>query len=208
MEWLALLLLVPAIVVPVVLLLGFAGCGDLFGLKYLPEFEDTFNLTLTNSTGHPNRTIVQRIEPARLRLGGKLIQFTLRSGAGNNIVINKMYVSQAVGPGIGDPYDSAADLTEVTTGSINLDQNSSKTLDYVNYVLDPTKPLIVSFDIDTPGATSYANLPYDGKAPEASAYVGPYNEAEAGIADRQSPPAYTEEVNRIYLIEKIEVSNG
>jgi hypothetical protein len=31
-EWLILLLLVPAIVVPVVLLVGFAGCDRFFGL--------------------------------------------------------------------------------------------------------------------------------------------------------------------------------
>src|ERR1700730_244745 len=32
-EWLLLLLLVPAIVVPVVLLVGFAGCNQVFGIK-------------------------------------------------------------------------------------------------------------------------------------------------------------------------------
>ncbi|MGV0601153.1 hypothetical protein ABQE42_16095, partial [Mycolicibacterium pulveris] len=36
-EWLLLVLLVPAIVVPVVLLLGFAGCDKVFGLDRLEE---------------------------------------------------------------------------------------------------------------------------------------------------------------------------
>jgi hypothetical protein len=201
MEWLALLVLVPAIVVPVILLLGFAGCDAAFGLQHLPVFEDTFNQPLTNSTAQPNQTIVQRIEPARLASGGKLIQFTLRSGAGNDVLILKMFVSQAVGPGNGDPYDSADDLTEVITEPVVVVQDSSKTLPYVKYTLDATKPLIVSFDVGSPGSTRFAaNIP----AAEASAYVGP--SGEAGVADRQSPPAYTTE-DRIYLIEKIEVSN-
>ncbi|MDQ2637726.1 MAG: hypothetical protein M3Y83_12700, partial [Actinomycetota bacterium] len=38
-EWLLLVLLVPAIVVPVVLLLGFAGCDQVFGLDRLDEPE-------------------------------------------------------------------------------------------------------------------------------------------------------------------------
>ena len=37
-EWLILLLLVPAIVVPVVLLVGFAGCNQVFGLKETVNF--------------------------------------------------------------------------------------------------------------------------------------------------------------------------
>ena len=34
-EWLILLLLVPAVVVPVVLLVGFAGCDGVFGLEHI-----------------------------------------------------------------------------------------------------------------------------------------------------------------------------
>jgi hypothetical protein len=37
-EWLLLLLLVPAIVVPVVLLVGFAGCNQVFGLRETEHF--------------------------------------------------------------------------------------------------------------------------------------------------------------------------
>src|SRR5262249_12629523 len=36
-EWLTLLVLVPAIVVPVVLLVGFAGCDKVWGLIHVPD---------------------------------------------------------------------------------------------------------------------------------------------------------------------------
>ena len=69
-DWLILVLLVPAIVVPVVLLLGFAGCDALFGLdplQYVPEIVeaeatsiDTITLTWTYGGSPPDHFLFER----------------------------------------------------------------------------------------------------------------------------------------------------
>jgi hypothetical protein len=48
-EWLTLLLLVPAIVLPVVLLVGFAGCNQVFGLKEVEVVGPTFDVVEAKS---------------------------------------------------------------------------------------------------------------------------------------------------------------
>ena len=68
-EWLILLLLVPAVVVPVVLLVGFAGCDRVFGFETLHPPETTFDETdafSRDASGWEGFTLVQRIEPAGL----------------------------------------------------------------------------------------------------------------------------------------------
>jgi hypothetical protein len=201
MEWLILLVIIPAIVVPVVLLLGFAGCDLVFRLDPPPEpvFEPAFTATLTNNQDQTGQTIVQRIEPARLFKGGSQVQITVRSGTSGNLVIDKMFISQPVDVGVGDPYDSAEDLTEVLTeGAELVPQNTAKTLAAINYTLDRTKPLLIIFDIGSPGAVIFAP---DVPSTEATAFIGPGGEAE--IADRQ--PAYVARP-RVYLVERIDVA--
>jgi hypothetical protein len=70
-EWLILLLLVPAVVVPVVLLVGFAGCDKLFGINRFDEATPVIDsavgrgvsrITLTWTYGNP----VQRFEFVRI----------------------------------------------------------------------------------------------------------------------------------------------
>jgi hypothetical protein len=73
MEWLTLLLLVPAIVLPMVLLFGFAGCS----FEAVPRevvFEQTFAATFTNVDDLRGHCLVQRIEPLRLFLSGSQVR--------------------------------------------------------------------------------------------------------------------------------------
>ena len=68
-EWLILLLLVPAVVVPVVLLVGFAGCDRVFGFETVHPPETTFDETgafSRDASSWEGFTLVQRIEPAGL----------------------------------------------------------------------------------------------------------------------------------------------
>jgi hypothetical protein len=198
MEWLALLLLIPAIVVPVVLLLGFAGCELVFPLDPPPELEQGFTATLTGNAGQANQTIVQRIEPARLFKSGSQVQITVRSSENNGLLIERMFISK-VGAA-GDQYDSAGDLKEVITAPVFVAQNTATTLPAIDYALDRLQPLLVIFDIGSPGGTRFEpNVP----AAEGVGFIGP--DGEAGISDRQSPPAY-QAFNRIFIVERIDVA--
>jgi hypothetical protein len=200
MQWLALLLLIPAIVVPVVLLFGFAGCDLVFGLHEIepPELEPGFTAALTNNSGQANQTIVQRIEPPRLFKSGGEVQITVRSSDNSDLVIQKLLISK-VAPG-GDPYDSAGDLTEVVTAPIVVPQNTSMPLEKITYALDHTQPLLVIFDIGMPGGTRFET---NVNPAEGIAFVGP--DGEAALMDRQSPPAY-QSFSRIFIVEKIDVA--
>ncbi len=194
-EWLALLVLIPAIVIPVVLALGFAGCDIFFPLNDPASFQPTFTSTLTNDQGQQGRCIVQRIEPVRLLRSGTQVRITVQTSMAGNLVIDRLFISQAAD--VGDPYDSAGDLTLVAS-TVFVAAGTSVTLPPVDYVLDRTKPLLVAFDIGSPGNVVF--LP-NAPAAEASAFIGQVQEAE--IPDRQ--PGYTP-FDRIYLVELIEVA--
>jgi hypothetical protein len=194
MEWVMLLLLVPAIVVPVVLLLGFAGCDEILGLEP-PHYEQTFVATLTNLDVLRGRCLVQRIESSRLSDSGAGVRITLQALA-ETVEIDRILISQ-VAPA-GDPYDSAGDLTDVATAVV-VQANSTVTLPAVdNYTIDRTKPLLIAMDI---AATSGA-VPYFPDVPDGEAVAFFRPGAEAAVNDRQ--PSYTSRP-RIYLIGLIEV---
>ena len=196
MEWLTLLLLVPAIVVPVVLLVGFAGCLTIPPPPEPPTFEQTFGAAFTDVDALRGRCLVQRIEPVRLFLGGSQVQITLQAMA-ESVVIDRILISQPAASG--DPYDSADDLTDVTTAVTLVPPNSSLALPPVVYTLDRTRPLLIAMDIsNTSGA-----LPFLQGVPATDAVAFFNLGAEAATKDRQS--GYTSRP-RIYLIEKIEVA--
>src|SRR6266545_6338734 len=125
MEWLTLLLLVPAIVVPVVLLFGFAGCLTKPPRPEEPVFQQAFAATFTDVDALRGRCLVQRIEPVRLFLSGSQVQITLQAMA-ESVVIDRILISQPAASG--DPYDSADDLTDVATAVTLVQPNSSLTL--------------------------------------------------------------------------------
>ena len=200
MEWLALLLLIPAIVVPVVLLLGFDGCDLVLGLDPPPEpvFEPGFTASLMNNAGQANQTIVQRIEPPRLFKSGAKVQITVRSSDNNDLRILKLFISRVAADG--DPYDSAGDLKEVITAPVTVPQNTAMPLAEIDYTLDRMQALLVIFDIGAPGGTRFEPNVNDT---EGVAFVGPAGDAE--LPDRQSPPAY-QAFDRIFIVERIDVA--
>jgi hypothetical protein len=154
-----------------------------------------FAATLTTNRNEQGNCIVQRIEPSRLFRGGTQVVLTVEASTNTNLVIDRIYISQVASSG--DPYDAAGDLTQVAA-AVFVAQGTSLTLPPVTYTLDQTQPLLIAFDIGSPGGVRHVpNVP----SSEAAAFVLPAQ--EAALADRQTgiPP-----VDRIYLVTRIDVA--
>jgi len=167
-EWLMLLLLVPAIVVPVVLLVGFAGCDRLFGLQpvHPSGFETTFDATFAfsqNSSDWEGYTLVQRIEPGGLTaIDGTFakVRLTLFASTLNNASIDRIVIS---GPASTKEWDSDTDLTEVPLpntpfpvpagGSVTLDADYAVRLPSSDGT-DPGRALLIAIDFSLPPTPS------------------------------------------------------
>jgi hypothetical protein len=151
--------------------------------------------------------IVQRIEPPRLAAGGDHVILTIRGSTTGNLVLDRVFISQPAA--IGNPYDSAADLTPVAA-ALSVPANTAVRLEPVLYTLDPARPLLVIFDVNaTPGN---GNVRYLSPVSAAEAIMHFKSAtAEAAVADRSPPaanpgaPAYAVS-NSIYLVESIEVA--
>jgi hypothetical protein len=289
MEWLILLLLVPAIVVPVVLFFGFAGCSfdlppgpSLFinsieptALKTLtvewtdtdpggvgfeihrtkvsdktstvrtvedpslrsiiddglepatqysytvrrilkdsPESEAVTGTTLgpallfppqllAQEIGREGFTIVQRIEPVKLKAGGNRVAISLIGGS-PRCEITGIYISQAAPEPGADPYDAFTDLAPVVSDFVALPPGHVLTLPVIHYRLDPTKPLLVAFEFnDLPEAGTVRRSSFIPPLPEGvTAYVT-HGGDEADKQDRH--PGY-QPLQALYLIESIDVA--
>jgi hypothetical protein len=216
-EWFALIVLVPLILVPIVLLFGFAGCQVVFPAEGDPVdpvppevlFEKAFGATLNDETTRELRTIVQRIEPVRLSESGNEVRITLQRPTSGNLMLQNITISHAADPADVANYDSAATPTVVPmTYPLLVPMDASGggfELTTVQFDFDQTKPILVAFDVGNPGAVRRV----DPVSPtEATAFIGlppgPNDEPvhEADIAVRQ--PGYTAEA-RIYLVQLIEV---
>lgn len=169
---------------------------------FQPAFENVLD---TDQAGIGGYCLVQRIEPARLSRSGAEVRITLRGSTAGNLLLDNVFISQPAAAG--DPYDSGADLTQVS-GPILLPAGSPATLPAVNYVLDSSRPVLIAFDI----GQAAGNLRYVTGVPasEAVMYFRPAT-AEAGVADRlpsaANPGATPYDISAsIYLIEKIEVA--
>ena len=205
-EWLALILLIPVILIPVVILFGFSGCDLVFKLEPPPDpvFERAFEAVLNNQTQRANGTIVLRIEPLRLFKSGTKVRFTLQHPANGDLLISALFISQAADTG--DPYDAAADLTSVISAPVGLlgNPNGQVTeLAPVDYQFDHTKPLLIALDIGSAG-----NMPHASNVPaaETRAFVGPRltpPQHEAALADRQT--GYAQE-GRFFIVQRIDVA--
>jgi hypothetical protein len=286
MEWVILLLLVPAIVVPVVLFFGFAGCSfhapervlilsveptalntltvkwidpDPRGigfeirrtkvsdktstvqkaefsdreftdgglepatqysytvrriLKDSPESEAVTGTTLgpallfppqllAQEIGREGFTIVQRIEPVKLKAGGNRVAISLIGGS-PRCEITGIYISQAAPEPGADPYDAFTDLAPVVSDFVALPPGHVLTLPVIHYRLDPTKPLLVAFEFnDLPEAGTVRRSSFIPPLPEGvTAYVT-HGGDEADKQDRH--PGY-QPLQALYLIESIDVA--
>lgn len=213
-EWFALVLLVPLILLPIVLLFGFVGCNAILGLDPTEvAAQTTFQAVLDEDTDHRNRCIVQRIN--LLSASGSRVTITIRRPAMGMLRLRNLFISRAsnVADPSRDPYDSAADLTNVLTAELLLpaDPDSpSVELPEINYSLDKAQPLLIAFDIGAEGAIPRTAMTVPN--PQASAYLGPppplpqqpVHEASFADPDADRQSGYIQQP-RIYLIERIMV---
>ena len=212
LEWMTLVLLVPVVIVPIVLLFGFAGCQLVFQAE--PGAIDNvsiFDITLDDEKQRTNCCLIVRIEPERLGdTPGTLMRITVARPVGGDLNLRSMFVSHAADSG--DPYDSATTpvlVVEDQLVSPSPDPNAQfLAFDPIAFAFQPAKPLLISMNIGSSGfIRRAANVPpSEGRAFLANG-LGP----EAEIADRSTndvvpptPPPYDEE-SSIYLIVKIEV---
>src|SRR5262245_32488458 len=85
----------------------------IFYLFFPYPFVRTFSETLNaDGTGWEGYCLVQRIEAVRLSRSGKRVRLTLRASSTSAAYIDRIYISRPAPAG--DPYDSAADLTQLT----------------------------------------------------------------------------------------------
>jgi hypothetical protein len=151
---------------------------------------------IADSAGWEGYCLVQRIEPVRLSRSGTRVKLTLRASSVSSASIDRIYISQA--DPAGEPFDSAGDLTEVTSVPFVIPAGTEVTLAPVNYRFDETKPLLIAVDFSAaPGSTIRVN---DAVPPaQASAYYK--QQAAAATANRTG---FTPDPG-LYLVERIEV---
>lgn len=217
-EWSALILLVPLILVPLVLLFGFSGCHLVFGVDPVGKgpFQTLFQTPspLVDELSVRNRCIVLRLEPevlAALTTSVSDVKITIRRPPSGVLHLLNLFISQAANfsDSNRDPHDSATDQTPVLSGDMYLvpDPNSPTVeLPEVSYALDNTQPLLIAFDVGAEGALPSTADPIPDFL--ATTYIGPAPPApdqpvhEAAILDRQSD--YIPRP-RIVLVESIAV---
>ena len=175
-EWFILLLLVPAIVAPVVLLVGFAGCD--FQRGSAPQgFQQTLDSDSTgiNGDGWAHYTLVLRIEPSAWMVSGltqvSWLALYLRAPSTGGSAINRIYISRH-NPASANLYDSAADLTKVfdvddpphtpliIASDVTVMGQEAMGFDIlvVNYPLDLTQPLLIAVDFGLSSAVGSKGL--------------------------------------------------
>jgi hypothetical protein len=230
-EWLLLLLLVPAIVVPVVLSAGFAGCSFPHGAR--AALETTFDATgkfSGDGSQWEGFTLVQRIEPDGLMAVSNTpvaqVRIILFASTVMDASIDRIFIS---GPAATKDWDPGTDLTEVPLPNTPfvVPAGMSVTVGPVDYIVhppssdgtDPGQALLVAVDFSVPGTASGVRLV---GAPELAGmaaawwfqYFPPPPAAprppEAGLPIRS--PGYQQTLDQngnvavyLYLIGKIEV---
>jgi hypothetical protein len=217
-EWLILLLVVPAIVVPTVLLVGFTGCDFEHGAA--PALPDTTFAQPLDPGPSPYQgdwegwCLIQRIEAARLSHSGTQVRLTLRASPESGASIDRIYISQGPDPGSGDPYDALADLTEIydrgSGGPFVLPKGEAQSIPpsprMVSYNLDHERPLLIAVDFSAAPRSGIMYVDTDQDLPEEERRVAAYWARGAYARDPDRTVAADQQVRgRLYLIEKIEV---
>jgi hypothetical protein len=222
-EWLILVLLVPAVVVPVVLLVGFAGCDRVFGFETLHPFETTFDETdafSRDASSWEGFTLVQRIEPAGLTPASRTflqVRITLFAATMSDASIDRIFIS---GPASTKDWDPGNDLTQVPLPNTPfvVSAGTSVTLEPVSYQVrppssdgtDPGRALLIAVDFSVPptasGVRAADQVPPDRAVAWWFQYYRPPPQTplppEAALPTRS--PGYTSSSN-VYLIGKIEI---
>ena len=149
--------------------------------------------------------VIQRIEPLKLEASGNVVRLTLHGSANGPLTIDTITMSRVAGGG--DRYDAAGDLTVVAT-SVAIPPDVIMTLDAVSYDLDRQQPLLIAFDVSPIANQGNVRLRAGVQSDEAAVFIKA-GRADATVPDRVPTAAvpndqYTE-LDRIYIIEKIEV---
>ena len=173
-----------------------------FPYPFVKTFSETLN---ADGTGWEGYCLVQRIEAVRLSRSGKRVRLTLRASLTSAAYIDRIYISRAAPAG--DPYDSAADLTQVTwlalapAAALVIPAGQFVTLPFqdLTYNLDEGQPLLIAVDFS---AAHPSGLKCTKAVPIEQACAYYKSGAEAAKPDRSG---FTQ-LPGIYLIEKIEVS--
>jgi hypothetical protein len=166
-------------------------------------FTVAFTGTLTDDApDHEGFCAVQRLSRKLLTAGGTQVRIVLRGSTKGSLTLDRVTISQAAATG--DPFDSAADLTDVASNVI-IHPNTAVTVPpngAVNYTLDPTRDLLVAVDISN--TTDEGNVRVAvGTLPGGDAFSKPAT-AEAGVRDRGGTTGYPNHaVDSLALIEKI-----
>jgi hypothetical protein len=229
MEWLVLCLLVPAVVVPVVLLWGFVGCNPIFGLDPTSLVRPTFELdsennydspTAANQSGLDGSCFVVRIPQFLLSIDGPYqVLITVRGSTEGDLQIDRVYLSQAADSvdASKDPFDPLeADLTAVVDDGVGVlvPSGESLRLNSVQYHLDADKDLLIAFDIGaSPGVGNFRAFEFPGLAvplyyfkTRAAPQDPPIQQAAAAERTGFSTPAPSSSGNVfLTLVEKIEI---
>jgi hypothetical protein len=226
MEWLILCLLVPAVVVPVVLLWGFVGCNPIFGLDPTSLIEPTFELDSENNFDSPTAinlstlegfSFVVRIPEFLLTTAGPQVVVTVRGSTEADLQIDRIYISKA-----GDSVDASKDrfdpleedLTPVVDDGIGVfvPRGESVALPLIQYHLDPQQDLLVAFDISaTPGLGNLRQIEFVGLGAPLTYYMGRAAPTDPPIQEAAKPdrtglvPSVSPGHVFFNTIEKIEV---
>ena len=199
-EWLALVVLVPLVLIPIVLLFGFAGCQLVFPHQGEPTFVTTFEIELPEQSVQPRCTVIVRLEPP-LRHDGNRVRVILQRASGD-LVIRKLFISHAAPTG--NRYDAAADLREVVgeAGQLVLadPEGGPFELGTVDFQLDRSKPVLLAFD--TGDAAAMREAATEG-LPIGQAFVSLEGVFEADKPIRSQ--GYRVD-DRIYAVQRIEVA--
>ena len=166
-------------------------------------FTVAFTGTLTDDApDHEGFCGVQRLSRKLLTAGGTQVRIVLRGATKGSLTLDRVTISQAAATG--DPFDSAADLTDVASNVI-IPPNTAVTVPPngpVNYTLDPTQDLLVAFDISNTTGEGNVRVAV-GTLPGGDAFSKPRT-AEAGRRDRGGTTGYPNHAaDSLAFIEKI-----
>src|SRR5215467_2582110 len=171
-----------------------------FPFWFFRTFSETLN---ADGTGWEGYCLVQRIEAVRLSRSGKRVRLTLRASSTSDAYIDRIYISRPAPAG--DPYDSAADLTQVNflvtlpPGALVIPAGQSVTLPLgpsqdITYNLDEGQPLLIAVDFS---ATHPSGIKCTKAVPTEQACAYYKSGAEAAKPDRSGFTKFP----GIYLIE-------
>jgi Fibronectin type III domain len=175
-----------------------------------PVSASTLGLTFSAVLDHDQAGLdgwcfVQRIEPTRLALGGTRVRLTLRGSTAGPLVLNKITLAMAAATG--DRFDSAGPPVVLETG-VSLLAGVPHTTPLVPFPLDRTRPLLVAFEIGSPGNIRNVAVPVSDASMFFKVGTAAAPIAEAQVVDRSGYTlAGNPTVSNVNLIELIEVAS-